>query len=178
LIDDQPAPSDAVRIPSGQHNLEIQYAAPSFIRPRGIRFKYRLEGLDRGWINAGTRRSAQYSRVPPGTYRFAVIAANSDGVWNTRGAALSIVIVPAFWQTWWFQSLSGLLVVGLLAAAYRRRIVALEREHARQQVFSHQLIESQERERARVAAALHDSVGQSLLVMKNRALMAMARPQD
>jgi signal transduction histidine kinase/ligand-binding sensor domain-containing protein len=173
LIDDRSAPSDDVRIPPGQHSLEIQYAAPSFVRPHGIRFKYRLEGLDREWINAGMRRSAQYSRVPPGTYRFSVIAANSDGVWNTRGAALSIVVVPSFWQTWWFQSLSGVAAVGLLAAAYRRRIAALEREQGRQQAFSRQLIESQERERARVAAALHDSVGQSLLVMKNRALLAM-----
>jgi len=104
LIDEKPAASDPVRVPPGQHNVEIQYAAPSFIRPQGVRFKYRLEGLDRGWIDAGARRSASYSRVPPGTYRFAVVAANSDGVWNPGGATLPIVIVPSLWQTWWFQS--------------------------------------------------------------------------
>jgi len=178
LVDDQPAALDAVRIPPGQHLLEIQYAAPSFIRPQGIHFKYRLEGLDGAWINAGSRRTALYSRVPPGTYRFTVIAANSDGVWNVHGATLPIVIVPSFWETWWFQSLSGVLLAGVLAAVYRRRIVTLEREQVRQRAFSRQLIESQERDRARVAAALHDSVGQSLLVMKNRALIAMSRPED
>ncbi len=85
-----------VRISPGQESLEIAYTALSFINSEQLKFKYRLAGLDRDWIEADTRRTAYYSHVPPGDYVFQVIAANSDGVWNTEGQSLRIVVVPPF----------------------------------------------------------------------------------
>ena len=79
-----------------QTNFEIQYTALSFINPERIRFKYKLDGLDQDWIDAGSRRTAYYSHVPPGDYSFKVIAANSDGVWNMQGTQLRVSVLPSF----------------------------------------------------------------------------------
>ena len=73
--------------------FEIAYTGLSFINPEHVRFRYRLDGLDDDWIDAGTRRTAYYSHVPPGRYTFTVIAANSDGVWNTTGSSVQIVVL-------------------------------------------------------------------------------------
>jgi signal transduction histidine kinase len=129
-------------------------------------------GLDRDWVDAGPRRTAYYSHVPPGRYIFKVIAANSDGVWNTNGKSLPIIVLPAFYQTWWFLTLASLIAAGAVIFAWRYRVTQLEGAHAVQQAFSRQLIASQEAERERVAAELHDSLGQSLLIIKNRAVLA------
>src|SRR6185503_14421438 len=102
---------EGLRINPGQSNLEINYTALSFIKPEQVRFKYQLVGQDREWIDAGTRRSANYSFVPVGEYTFNVIAANSDGVWNNAGVHLHVVVLPVFYQTWWFR-LVALLAVG------------------------------------------------------------------
>jgi hypothetical protein len=79
-----------------------------------LRFKYKLEGLDQDWTDAGTRRTAYYSYVPPGQYVFHVIAANSDGVWNTEGQRLRVIILPPFYLTWWFVTLATAGAAGLL----------------------------------------------------------------
>jgi DNA-binding NarL/FixJ family response regulator len=94
--------SDQAQIAPSQRNLEIHYTALSFIKPEHIRFKYKLEGLDKDWVDAGTRRQAFYSYIPPGQYTFTVIAANSDGLWNTEGRSLRIIALPPFYRTWWF----------------------------------------------------------------------------
>ena len=103
LLDRAPVAFDRpVRIEPDQENLEIGYTALSFVNSEHIKFKYKLEGLDQDWIDAGTRRAAYYSHVPPGAYVFKVIAANSDGVWNTDGRSLRIIVLPPFYRTWWF----------------------------------------------------------------------------
>ena len=163
-----------IEIRPGQDNFEIHYTGLSLIKSEQVRFKYMLEGLDPGWIDAATRRVAYYSYLPPGTYTFKVIAANSDGVWNTDGATLSIVVIPPFWRTWWFLSLSALIVAGLAFAGYKYRVTRLREAHIQQEAFSRQLIDSQEQERKRIAAELHDSLGQDLLIIKNRALLGTA----
>lgn len=163
----------SVRIEPGQTNLEIHYTGLSFIKPEQVKFKYRLEGVDQDWVEAGTRRVAYYSHLAPGTYTFTVIAANSDGLWNTHGASLSVRSIPPFYRTWWFLLLSGSFVGGMIFLFYRRRVARLERARAAQEAFSQQLIESQERERKRIAAELHDSLGQNLLIIKNRALLGL-----
>ena len=78
-----------------------------------MRFRYKLQGLDREWVEAGDRRTAYYSHLPPGRYTFTVTGANSDGVWNQTGASLAVTVVPPFWRTWWFTGLAGLSVIAV-----------------------------------------------------------------
>jgi signal transduction histidine kinase/ligand-binding sensor domain-containing protein len=175
LVDGVPVRGDGpVRIKPGQDSFEIQYTALSFIHPEEIKFRYEMEGLDRHWVDAATRRTAYYSHVPPGDYTFRVIAANSDGIWNTQGRALAFVIIPPFYRTWWFTLLMFLASAGAVSLAWQYRAAQLKRAHATQQAFSRQLIDSQEQERKRIAAELHDSLGQHLLIIKNWATLAMA----
>jgi signal transduction histidine kinase len=101
---------------------------------------------------------------------------NNDGVWNETVAALGVVIQPAWWQTWWFRSLAGAGAVGAVVLTLEARLRRLRRERAAQQSFSRRLLESQEEERKRIAAELHDSLGQDLLVIKNRALLGLQDP--
>lgn len=171
LIDRTPAAFDhPLRIAADKTNLEIQYTALSFIDSGQIRFRYRLQALDSGWVEAGARRTAYYSHIPPGEYAFTVIASNRDGVWNNEGKSLQITVLAPFYRTWWFESLVAVGVALLVAAAWRYRVAQLERHHGQQQAFSRQLIASQENERKRIAVELHDSLGQHLVVIKNLAL--------
>ncbi len=101
---------NGLRIPPDKENLEIEYTALSFVRSGQIRFRYRLEGLDSNWIDAGSRRTAYYSHLPPGTYTFHVIADNSDGVWNTTGQSLAVTVQAPFYRTWWFITILVLLI--------------------------------------------------------------------
>jgi signal transduction histidine kinase/ligand-binding sensor domain-containing protein len=173
-IDQVSVPLDQpIKVAPGKHNLEVHYTALSFIKSEQIHFKYRLEGLDSEWTDAGARRTAYYSHVAPGTYTFRVIAENSDGVWNQEGKSLSFTVESPFYRTWWFQTLLAFAAAAIIFAAWRVRILQLERAHAAEQVFSRQLIASQENERKRIAAELHDSLGQRLVVIKNLALFAM-----
>ncbi len=174
LIDRAPAGIDGpLKITPGKENLEIAYTALSFIHPEQIRFRYMLEGLDSDWVDAGNRRTAYYSHLPPATYTFRVIARNSDGVWNRTGKSLVIEVLAPFYRTWWFIALEIFTVAALIAAAVRYRLSELQREQAMQKAFSQQLIALQEKERQRIAAELHDSLGQRLVMINNLALFSM-----
>jgi signal transduction histidine kinase/streptogramin lyase len=162
-----------VTIRPDQTYFEIHYSGLSFINPELVRFKYKLIGLDDGWTDAGTRRIAYYSHLPPGKYTFMVVAANRDGVWNEQGATLEITVRPPFWQTWWFLVLAICALAALAYGFYRWRIRQLRRTHAAREAFARQLIESQENDRRRIAAELHDSLGQSLVLIKNWALLGL-----
>jgi signal transduction histidine kinase/ligand-binding sensor domain-containing protein len=165
------AGSDLIINPN-QQNFEISYTALSFINSENLRFKYKLEGLDDDWIDAGTRRLAYFSHVPPGKYTFRVTAANSDGVWNEEGATLKIVVLPPFYRTWWFFLTSAALCSLIIYAIYRRRVLGLERARRLQEEFSRRLINANEAERRRIAGELHDSIGQSLAIIKNRVVLS------
>ncbi len=166
-----PANNDLLEIKSGEENLEIKYTAISWRRPSQIKFKYRLEGLDPDWVDVGTRRTAYFSYLPPGEYTFKVIADNGEGVWNMEGNSLKIMVLPPFYRTWWFSLFSVLIFAVIIFGLVKRRFLQLKRERTAQQAFSRQLIASQEQERKRIAAELHDSLGQRLVVIKNLALM-------
>jgi signal transduction histidine kinase/ligand-binding sensor domain-containing protein len=171
-------PGAVLELAPQQNNFEIQYTALSFINAEYLKFKYKLEGQDPDWVEAGTRRTAYYSYLPPGEYTFRVIAANRDGVWNMEGRSLRIRVLPAFYRTWWFLTLAGLTLSGAVFGVFKYRINQLELRQAAQQAFAHQLIESQEAERQRIATELHDSLGQHLLVIKNRAVLGEAATSD
>lgn len=150
--------SAELTIPPGRQRLEFHYTALSFRAPEKVRFKYRLVNLESDWVDAGARRSVNYSYVPPGHYEFQVIACNNDGIWNQSGAKLSIDVLPFFWQTLWFKvtavlvGLAGATSIGLLINRHRTRLKLerIEREHAL------------ERERTRIAQDIHDDLGASL----------------
>jgi signal transduction histidine kinase/ligand-binding sensor domain-containing protein len=188
-INNQPAPSaaweaairdprSAIRVSPGQDNFEIKYAALSLINSENQRFKYKLEGADHDWVEAGTRRTAYFSHVSPGEYTFKVLAANADGVWNLSGASLRITVVPPFWRTWWFMALMALGVAATMVVIWKYRVGQLQRVQIAQAAFARQLIASQEAERKRIAAELHDSLGQSLVIIRNWAMMGANQLKD
>lgn len=133
--------------PAGTRQLEITYTALSFSSPRQVRFRYRLDGLDKLWTEAADQRMAYYSHLSPGRYTFEVIACNNHGVWNETGARLTFQVLPIFWQTVWFKLLIGLAVVSLVIIYYRIR---LARKRALEQL------------RQQIARDLHDEVGANL----------------
>jgi signal transduction histidine kinase/ligand-binding sensor domain-containing protein len=169
---------NGVTIQPGRRDLEIAYTGLSFIKPEQVKFKYKLEGLDMDWVDVGTRRVAYFPNLSPGSYTFRVIAANSDGVWNGGGAAVRILVEAPFYRTGWFNALVALSLAAAVLLTYRARIAQLQRRQEEQATFSQRLIESQEIERKRIAAELHDGLGQNLLVIKNRALLGLLTPGD
>jgi signal transduction histidine kinase len=146
-------------LPKLTRNLEIDYAALSYVQPDLLKFRYRLIGHDRDWIDVGSRRQAFYTDLPPGTYRFQVTACNENGVCNDKGASTTIVVPPAWWQTWWFRALCVLTVLALAVAAARWRLNAYA-EQMRMR-FDDRL-----QERTRVARDLHDTLMQTVLASK------------
>jgi signal transduction histidine kinase len=147
-----------LRISPGKHQIEFRYTGLSFDAPELIRFRYRLEGLDPNWVEAETRRTAFYSYLPPGNYRFHVAARNNNGGWSEGGTVLELVVLRHFWQTWWFITVTGLGFMVLVGGTVRlvekrklhRRLNRLEQERAL------------ERERTRIAQDLHDEMGAKL----------------
>lgn len=99
---------------AGKHRIEVDYAAMSFIAPEAVRFRTRLEGLDEQWVDAGTRRTEIYTNIGPGAYRFRVIAANNDGVWNEEGSAFDLRVRQFFWQQPLFIALVAIGILLLL----------------------------------------------------------------
>ncbi|MDX2032599.1 MAG: two-component regulator propeller domain-containing protein [Blastocatellia bacterium] len=150
VVDEQPLSLAApVDVPPGKARIEFYYAGLSFAAPAKVAFKYRLEGFDPDWIDAGTRRVASYTNVPAGSYRFRVQASNNDGVWNLAGAALDLRLRPHFYRTWWFYGLCLLTLALGGWGWYRARVRRIERE------FSAVLAE-----RTRIAREIHDTLAQ------------------
>lgn len=170
---------NGITVQPSQRGLEISYTGLSFIKADQTRFKYKLEGLDPDWIDAGTRRVAYFPYLPPGSYTFHVIAANSDGVWNRSGAKVKVIVLAPFWRRWWFWFVCSIAVIGIAAIVIGSRLTQLKRKHLEREAFSRRLIESQEAERKRLAGELHDSLAQILMIVKNWALIGLnSLPED
>ena len=140
-----------VRLPPLTGSLQIDYVSLTLTAPEKIRFRYLLEGFDREWVDAGTRRQAFYTNLPPARYRFRVIA-DSDGIPSDHEAVWEFTLTPAFYQTRWFAAALGLLAIAGVAAAWRTRV------HQVRGRFSSILVE-----RTRMAREIHDTLLQSLL---------------
>ncbi len=152
-VDDLPqalhAADAALRIPAGHVHFQFDFAGLSFTAPQKVRYRYMLEGFDRDWTDAGARRSAYYTNIPPGRYTFRVQAANNDGLWNTAGAALTFELRPHYYQTAWFFVLLLLAAAGIVVLGLRFRLRRAEGEF--RAVLG---------ERNRIAREIHDTLAQ------------------
>jgi ligand-binding sensor domain-containing protein len=151
LIDrDLPASAVAageIRLDHTQNFFSFSFAALDYVNPSSNRFAYQMSGVDDRWVLAGSRNYASYTHLDPGRYVFRVKGCNSDNVWNETGASLSIVIVPPYWQTWWFRIAAAAAALAASYAVYRYRVRSLLRV---------------DRLRLRIAEDLHDDVGSNL----------------
>lgn len=157
-----PGPADQgtplVDVGRGVRQLGVEFGVISFIGRDNVRYRYRLQGFDDEWVDAGPQDVAYFSMLPPGRYRFHVTACSNKNVWNNAGAMIDIVVAARYWETAWFRWLSWLTLGGLLGAAVwwesrrrvRRQLERLEREHAL------------DRERERIARDMHDDLGADL----------------
>jgi signal transduction histidine kinase len=147
-----------ITIPARKEGLEIYYTSLNLAAAERAQFKYRMEGYDKAWFPAGDSRVARYSKLPPGDYRFRVAACNEDGVWNEEGASLAVIVLPAFWQTWWFRSAVAALVLGWIVGA----VYYVSTQKLQQQLAVLRQKEALEKERSRIARDLHDQLGANL----------------
>ncbi len=148
------AATDNLKLSPNPRDLQIDYTSPTFLIPQKVKFRYRLDNYDRDWHEAGTRRQAFYTDLPPGKYSFRVMAANSDGVWNDNAAKLDFSVTPAYYQTNWFRAMCVVAFLLLLWAAYEFRVRQLAAQ------FNMRL-EERVSERTRIARDLHDTMLQS-----------------
>jgi signal transduction histidine kinase len=155
--------------------LTFAFAAMEYTAPSKNQFAHRLEGFNADWTYAGTDRYATYTNLDPGRYTLRAKAANNDGKWGRETTLLTLIVHPPYWGTWWFRTLIGLSVLGFVGVLIYRREVHLRILREAQEDFSKRLIAEQEGERQRIAAELHDGLGQNILIMKNKALLAVQR---
>jgi signal transduction histidine kinase len=138
-----PHPATPLVLRRDENFFSVEFAALDYTSPGENQYAYVLEGFDRDWVHAGRSHRATYTNVGPGEYLFRIQAANNDGVWNTAGVSLTVVILPAFWETWWFRLLVVIAIGSLTVLLYRYRINRLLAVH---------------RTRERIARDLHDDV--------------------
>ena len=160
IADHKPYEADSeanlnLTLPPRVRDLQIDYTALSLMAPAKVRFRYWLEGRDKGWQDPGTRRQAFYSDLWPGHYRFRVIACNNDGVWNDAGAFLKFTIAPAWYQTAWFFAFCAIAILLLLWTLHQLRLRQLQHQFSR-------TLEARVDERTRIARELHDTLLQSV----------------
>jgi signal transduction histidine kinase/ligand-binding sensor domain-containing protein len=189
-------PDEHIQLAYGENFVSFEFAALDYTMPEKNEYAYMMEGLDRDWVYAGTRRHADYPNLQPGDYVFRVRGSNNDGVWNEEGAAAHVTITPPFWEMWWFRGLIALVLIGGGIAGYRLRVrniearsrelereveertTALRREidqrlQAEEALRERELEQAVAAERSRLARDLHDAVTQTLF---SASLIAEALP--
>ena len=165
---------DKIVVPPGHKQYDFSFTALNFDAGEKTRFRYRIDGLDADWVDAGTRRTAHYGPLPPGHYRFRVIACDNGGAWNEVGAVINFAVRPYFYQKSWFLILAAAGFIGgavfaarrIVAAKYRRQLARLKQQHA---------IES---DRARIAKDIHDDVGAGLTQITLLTELARREPEQ
>jgi len=160
---------EMLAIPAGGPPLELTYTGLSCLAPKKMRFRYRLQHFDAEWTDAGTRRTAYYPHLPPGSYVFEVLAANSDGIWSATPATMRVEVAPFWWERGSVRVVGVLLLLfelGVLVRSFTlRRAAARLKELERERAL--------DRERSRIAQDLHDDIGARLTQL---ALMAERGP--
>jgi signal transduction histidine kinase/streptogramin lyase len=171
-------PDEQIDLTHQENFLSFDFAALDLNNPEKNQYAYRMEGVDEDWVQAGTRRHADYPNLRPGDYVFRVTGSNDDGVWNEEGTSVHIIIKPPFWGTWWFRGILLLALVGCGFGAYRWRIRSVEarsrdlEQQVEQEIEQRMRVEEALRqsemekavtaERSRLARELHDAVTQTL----------------
>jgi len=158
--------------------FSFEFASLDFNVPAKNQYAYMMEGVDKDWNYVGNVRTANYAYIKPGEYIFRVKGSNNDGIWNEEGASVKLIITPPWYETIWFKGLSALSIAGGIGFIFMQRIKKIKKEKTQQEEFTKKLIESQEDERKRIAAELHDSLGQDLLIIKNKALISIKKTDD
>ena len=166
LVDSRPQLTNGLRaalpveviVPPDAERLEIQFTSLNLAAPERALFRYQLEGHELHWSPAANRREAIFPKLPPGQYRFHVAACNEDGVWNDAGASLAVRVLPPFWRTWWFLTLSVLAVLGLVVGT----VHFISTQRLQRELVLLRQKEALERERSRIARDLHDQLGANL----------------
>lgn len=148
----------SLKIEPGRHYVEFRFTGLNFTAPDKVRFRWKLEGVEREWREGGNQRMVGYGPLMPGDYCFRVLASNNDGVWNDEGTSLAFSVLPHFWETWLFK---GVLIASSFALLACMLIATLRHRH-RQQLERIERVHEVERERARIAQDLHDDLGTSL----------------
>jgi len=157
-------PIQGIRVDVGRGDLEFVYTAIEFHQPRKLHFRYRLEPFDRGWIEAGSRRTAYYTNIPPGHYRFMVTARNADGIWTPVATSFDFVLEPHVYQTIWFEDFTALFLLGLLATAHLLRV----RQHDRREKLLSQAVAERTKELRREIQE-HERTQEQLMQAKHAA---------
>lgn len=147
-----------IRLGPGVRSLDFAFTAISFNAPEKTRFRHKMEGFDTDWVQSDVARRVHYGPLPPGSYRFRVIACSADGIWGQEGAAVALEVLPPIWRAWWFITLSGVTLVGAIWLVVR--YVSVRRLRA--QLKESEQRRAMERERTRIAQDMHDEIGSKL----------------
>jgi signal transduction histidine kinase len=155
-----------------KNSFEFEFTSLSFAEPKKNEYAYLLEGFDKNWNEIGNKHEGRYTNLPGGEYNLRLKGSNNDGLWNEAGTTVKIIVIPPFWQTWWFSILAGAIVIAGVWGGYRLRIRSIEsrRQELERQVLERtreieQLFEQMKElaiveERNRLARELHDSAKQ------------------
>jgi signal transduction histidine kinase len=148
-----------ITVPASRERIDIHFASLNLATANKARFKYRMEGHETAWTEVdGSVREVHYSKLPPGHYRFHVIACNEDQVWNETGASLAFIVEPPFWQTWWFIGLVTLFALGWVTGI----VHYLSTQRLQRQLEGMRQQQALEKERSRIARDIHDQLGASM----------------
>jgi signal transduction histidine kinase/sugar lactone lactonase YvrE len=161
-------------VPPGQRQLEVRFTALSFVSPDRVRFRYKLDGMDSQWNEAGGRRSVNYNFLKPGRYMFHVTACNNDGVWNDLGTTLAIHVLPQWYQQWWFLPMISAVALVMVSVGVRQ--VVMRRVRGELQRVERQ--RAVELDRARIAKDIHDDLGAGLTHITLLSEVARRSPLD